>query len=62
MKIMLGEVDPDELFETTLNPKTRDLIKINEEKSEKAINMLDDLFGNKTESRRKLLDKYYETI
>lgn len=62
MKIMLGEVNPDELFETTLNPKTRDLIKVNEEKSEKAIKMLDDLFGNKTDARRDLLSKYYEII
>ncbi|WPH64244.1 DNA gyrase subunit B [Staphylococcus phage vB_StaM_PB50] len=58
----LGEVNADELFETTLNPETRDLIQVNEVQSNEAIQMLDDLFGNKTESRRNLLDKYYQNI
>lgn len=58
----LGEVNASELFETTLDPKRRDLIKVNESKSDEAIKMLDDLFGNKTDSRRELLNKYYQTV
>lgn len=55
-----GEADAELLFITTLNPRTRKLIRLNIVDIEKTFNLFDTLHGrkdNNREQRRELLEK-----
>jgi DNA gyrase subunit B len=54
----LGEMDPDELWETTLNPEKRTLIKVQMEDALKAEDMFRTLMGEKVEPRREFIQKH----
>jgi len=49
----LGEMNADQLWETTLNPATRTLRRVTLEDAEKADEVFDELMGNEVEGRKK---------
>jgi DNA gyrase subunit B len=54
----LGEMDGDELWETTLNPEARTLVQVQLEDALKAENMFRTLMGEKVEPRREFIQKH----
>ena len=48
----LGEADADELFETSLNPKTRNLIQLKPENIEDISKTMEILFGSNSDGRK----------
>jgi DNA gyrase subunit B len=54
----LGEMDADELWETTLDPAKRTLVKVQLEDAEKAEDMFRTLMGEKVEPRRDFIQKH----
>jgi len=54
----LGEMNPEQLYETTMNLKTRSLIKVTIEDAALADSMLSIIMGNKVDSRKTYLEKY----
>ena len=54
----LGEMDPEELWDTTLDPKRRTLIKVQMEDALKAEEMFRTLMGEKVEPRREFIQKH----
>ncbi len=56
----LGEMNPDQLWETTLNPETRTLIQVTIEDAAKAEKMVSLLMGDVVEPRKNYMYKYAE--
>lgn len=56
----LGEMNPEQLWNTTMNPKTRNLIQITIEDAAKAEKMVSLLMGDVVEPRKKYMYKYAE--
>jgi DNA gyrase subunit B len=54
----LGEMDAEELWETTLDPKRRKLVKVQLEDALKAEEMFRTLMGEKVEPRREFIQKH----
>jgi DNA gyrase subunit B len=54
----LGEMDPEELWETTLDPEKRKLMKVQLDDALKADEMFRILMGEKVEPRRDFIHKY----
>lgn len=53
----LGEMNPEQLWETTLNPETRMLLRINSEDVAEADRIFDILMGENVEPRRQFIQK-----
>ncbi|GKX65436.1 DNA gyrase/topoisomerase IV subunit B [Inconstantimicrobium mannanitabidum] len=56
----LGEMNPEQLWDTTLNPETRTLYQVNIEDAAKAEKMVSLLMGDVVEPRKNYLYKYAE--
>ncbi|WP_294350290.1 DNA topoisomerase IV subunit B [uncultured Clostridium sp.] len=56
----LGEMNPDQLWETTLNPESRTLFKVTIEDAAKAEKMVSLLMGDVVEPRKNYMYKYGE--
>lgn len=56
----LGEMNPDQLWETTLNPETRTLQQVTIEDAAKAEKMVSLLMGDVVEPRKNYMYKYAE--
>lgn len=56
----LGEMNPDQLWNTTLNPESRTLLQVNIEDAAKAEKMVSLLMGDIVEPRKKYIYKYGE--
>ncbi len=54
----LGEMNPQQLWDTTMNPETRTLIKINIEDAIRADKLFEILMGTEVEPRKKFIEQH----
>ena len=54
----LGEMNPEQLWETTMNPANRAIVKVSIEDAAEAEKRITILMGDKVESRRKYITAY----
>ena len=58
----LGEMNPDQLWDTTMNPETRTLLKVNIEDALASEDMFERLMGSEVEPRKSFINAYARTV
>ena len=58
----LGEMDPDQLWETTMDPATRTLLQVNIDDAAEAERTVSELMGDQVEPRKEFIQKHARDV
>ena len=58
----LGEMDPEQLWETTMSPENRTLLQVTIDDAAEAAKVVSDLMGEQVEPRREFIQKYAKNV
>ena len=58
----LGEMDPEQLWETTMEPKNRTLLRVSIDDAAQAERVVSELMGDQVEPRKEFIQKHAHDV